>query len=161
VRRVVVVAWITVLWCALWGDVSAANVVAGAAVGLGLAFVFPPGGATRVWRVRPLRAAWFVAVFIRELVEANVVVLRQVLTFRSGDFREAVIAYRTSVPLGPALLVVLGDAITLTPGTMTIDMNVEESTLFVHVLHVDESGGLDAVRQSIGVLERAVIGAFT
>jgi multicomponent Na+:H+ antiporter subunit E len=161
VRRVIVIVWTTGLWCALWGDVSGANLVAGAVVGVGLALVFPPSAAPRSWTFRPVRACGSTLVFLRELVKANLVVVRQVLTFRSEDFREAVIAYRTSVPLPAPLLVLLGDAITLTPGTMTIDMNVEESTLFVHVLHVDEDGGLDAVRDGIAVLERSVIGAFT
>jgi multicomponent Na+:H+ antiporter subunit E len=160
VRSSIVTGWVTVLWVALWGELSIANAVAGLLVGCGLLVVFPVARDQPSWRFRPLGAMRFVFVFLGELVKANAVVLRQVVTFRSDRFREAVIAYRTSEPLSEALLVVLGDAISLTPGTLTLDMDVASSTLYVHVLHVDDVGGVDGVRNGIAVLERAVVRGF-
>jgi multicomponent Na+:H+ antiporter subunit E len=155
-RSVVLVVWLTFVWVLLWGDVTIANIVGGLLAG---ALVIAVAGVSREhpqWRIRPLGVLVFAGVFLREMTKANLIVLRQVLTWRNTRFQEAVIAY-PAAPLPPPLLVVLGELITLTPGTMTLETDPAAHTLYVHALHMDDAQGvIDGIR----VLERIVVRAF-
>ena len=52
--------WLTVLWVALWGDVSIANVVAGIVVGTVVCLAFPLPPLRMHLRIRPHWLAWLV-----------------------------------------------------------------------------------------------------
>ena len=71
-----VLVWLTGLWVLLWGDLTAANVLAGWAVALGVLTrtraprPSDPDGAVRV---APLAAVQFLGYVVVKLVEANIV----------------------------------------------------------------------------------------
>ena len=52
---------------------------------------------------------------------------------------------------------IVADAITLTPGTLTLDISPDSSTLYVHVLGI---GDPEEVRADVADLERLVVGAI-
>jgi multicomponent Na+:H+ antiporter subunit E len=87
--------------------------------------------------VMPLHLIRFVLVFLRALIEANVDMARRVLS-PSLPIYPAVVEVHTELksPLGKLLL---ANSITLTPGTLTID--VVGDTLLVH--WIDASGLTD------------------
>jgi multicomponent Na+:H+ antiporter subunit E len=164
-RFALLVVWSAAVWCALWGDLSVANLLAGAVLGAGVGVVVGIGRAAGGWRLAPWGAVVGVAMFVRELVKANLIVARQVLTMPTSAFRSAVIAYRPEVPLPRALMVLLADAITLTPGTMTLEIDEAAGVLYVHALHIGDgvdgdeaarAAAVDGVIDGIRVLERAI-----
>jgi multicomponent Na+:H+ antiporter subunit E len=55
------------------------------------------------------------------------------------------------------VITVVANAITLTPGTLTLEVRREPSTLYVHVLHLRD---LDQVRRDIRTLLRMVVRAI-
>jgi multicomponent Na+:H+ antiporter subunit E len=80
--------------------------------------------------VRGWRIAGFTVYFAREFVVANVMVLREVLGPRSRA-APAIIA----VPLRcdrPVEIVSMGNLISLTPGTLTLEVALDPPTLYVH-----------------------------
>lgn len=127
-------------WVALSGDASLASVAFGLALG---ALVVGLGGAApRVRRrgLRPVRAAvrfaLFVPYFVKELVLANLSVARSLLS-PLARLRPAVVA----IPLdleSDAEITMLANLITLTPGTLSLDVSADRKTLYVHVVHVDD-----------------------
>lgn len=145
-RRVLIMTWLTVLWIVLWRDLSAANLLAGVAV----AFV-ASGGATdvrsRVWRhrVRPLALVRFFVFFSWKLVEANIVLAREVVT-PTNVINTGIIA----VPLpgySDLVVAVVANAISLTPGTLTLEVRRDPVPVFyVHVLHLHD---LDKARADV------------
>lgn len=147
--------WLVVAWVALWGDATPANLLAGAAVATGLLVVFPPDRRPRA-TVRPLAALRFAGWFLWKLVEASVVVAWEVATPRNR-IREGVIA----VPLRgitPELTTFVANAISLTPGTLTLEVRTGPPTvLYVHVLHLHD---VDAARREVRHLERLAARAF-
>lgn len=147
--------WLVVAWVALWGDPTPANAVAGTAVATGLLLLFPPGRRPLV-AVRPLAALRFAGWFSWKLVEASAVVAWEVVTPRNR-IREGVIA----VPLrgvAPGLTTLVANAITLTPGTLTLEVRTGPPTvLYVHVLHLRD---VDAARREVRHLEALAIRAF-
>ncbi len=145
VRRALATGALVVVWVALWGDLSWANVVGGVLVA---SLVLAVGGPGRDGPVR--RPGWgavarYAAEFARDLVVATWEVARQVF-WPVSRLRPAVVA----VPLrsaDPGLLALVADSITLTPGTLTVEADDASSTLWVHLLHLPEDGVDDVVAQ--------------
>lgn len=158
--RPALLAWLVVVWVALWGDLTFANVAGGLVVALLLTVVLPATGdrdrtAKTGTRVRPLAALHFVGWFAWKLVEANVVVGWEVLTPRNR-INEGVVA----VPLhgcSDGLTTLVASCVSLTPGTLVLDVDRAPLVLYVHVLHLRT---IEQVRTEVQVLERLAIRAF-
>lgn len=150
------VGWLTLVWVGLWGSASPANILGGLAVGVGLVMLLPLTSLPPQGTVRPLALLHFVGFFAVDLVRANMRVVGQVLRPRT-QLRQAVVA----VPVRGAsdrLLTLLANAISLTPGTLTIEVDRPRSTLYVHVLDVrDGLEGVERIRASILHVERLAI----
>lgn len=153
--RAVLVGWLTVLWVVLWRDASPANLVSGLAIAAVVIVVFPPRSVSELdHRVRPLPLLVFLAYFAWQVLVSNLVVARAIVTPRHR-VRTGIVA----VPMGfcsDLVITLVANAITLTPGTLTVELRREPSTLYVHVLHVQD---LERVRQNIRTLQRMVVRA--
>lgn len=137
------VLWLTVVWTGLWGSVTAANVLGGLALAVVLVVLLPlpSGGGHGVVQAGALLR--FAGRFLVDLVVSSAQVLALVLRPRLS-LRQGVVAVR--VPgASEGLLTLLGNAISLTPGTLTLDVDLATSTLYVHALDVGD--GPDGVRR--------------
>jgi multicomponent Na+:H+ antiporter subunit E len=135
--------------------VSIANVVSGLLVAALLLLVFPRTPSTTGFVVRPVPTLRFLLFFGREMIESVVLLSREVLSRRSR-FHTGVIA----VPVHgcpSALLAVVANLIALTPGTMTVQIDTDTPTLYVHVLIFRD---IESVRGKIEKLNRHVVLAF-
>ncbi len=153
--RLLVAGWLIVVWVALWGNVSAANLISGAVVAVVLFSVFPLRPTTSPGRFRPLWSLRFLVYFVVKLVEASAVVAWEVVTPRNR-INEGIVA----VPVTGAsdvLVSLVANVISLTPGTLTIEVGTDPHILYVHVLHLHD---IDAVRRDVTRLERLVLRAF-
>jgi multicomponent Na+:H+ antiporter subunit E len=144
----VLVLWLTAVWVGLWGSVTAANVLGGLAVAVLLVLLLPlpPSGGHGV--VRPAALLRFAVRFAVDLVVSSAQVLLLVLRPRLSP-RQGVVAVH--VPgASEGLMTVLANAISLTPGTLTLDVDLTGSTLFVHALDVGAGpDGVDALRRGL------------
>lgn len=105
--------------------------------------------------VRAYRIMAFLAFYGYELVYSNAVVVWEVVTPGSR--------------LAPAILelhlrsrsrleiVSLANLMTLTPGTLTVEIRMEPPTLFMHVMHAHDVG---AFRRRLSQLEDRMLAAF-
>ena len=158
--RPIGVLWLTAVWVALWGDVTFANVAAGAIVALAVTVLLPATGdrgrtTTEDAKVHVLAALHFAGWFAWRLVEANVIVAWEVLTPRNR-INEGVVA----VPLhqcSDGLTTLVASCVSLTPGTLVLDVDRDPLVLYVHVLHLRT---IEEVRVEVETLERLAIRAF-
>lgn len=150
--------WLTAVWVGLWGSLTPANVLGGLAVAVVLLVALPLPEHPDQDRFRPLALAGFVAFFAVELGQATLVVAWQVLRPR-GELRQAVIAVDI-VETSDLVLTLVANAISLTPGTLTLEVDRDRSVLYVHVLDVGGPGGVEDVRRSIRRLERRAVRAI-
>ena len=137
-RRLLTLALLVGAWCALWGGVSIANVLAGTVVALvvTLAAGVEPGQG----RIHLLPLAHFVWLVAVDLVASTVSVAWEILT--PTDYTdEAIIAVDTQVE-SRAHLLMLVVAITVTPGTAVVDSDAETGRLYLHLLHADKADGI-------------------
>jgi multicomponent Na+:H+ antiporter subunit E len=144
-----------VLWVALWGELSVANVASGVVVIAIITWLF--GGEARgSYFLRPwgaLKAFVFVG---WSLVTSSLQVVRAVLlpspSRVSTSIQDVQLAGES-----PFIASIVANAITLTPGTMSLEVNADSRTISVHVLgEVDET----EFRASVLKLERVIAGAF-
>lgn len=88
------------------------------------------------------RLPWFaryVYVLLREIVSANLAVIRMILT-RKETMEPVLVRVRTNLKTETAR-VILANSITLTPGTITVSMTEQE--LLVHCLDKSLSDGME------------------
>jgi multicomponent Na+:H+ antiporter subunit E len=133
---------LALLWAAVTGSVDPAHLVAGFIVGyLVLWLAQPVLGPTRYFG-KLIAAVRFVAFFVSELVLANLRVAWDVLTPRAHR-RPGVVA----VPLdaeSDAEITLLANLVTLTPGSLSLDVSPDRRFLFVHAMFVDDPEQLRA-----------------
>ncbi len=145
----------------IWLFLSQSPTTVGFGVGFGIGFALVAafrhviGGEAYVRRC--LAFLWFVLVFLREFLVANVTVAAAVL-FRSREsIHPNFLTYDvTQLTRGEILL--LSYCITLTPGTTTVDVSPDFNTLTIHALDADQP---DQVRAAIDRSLKKSILAFT
>ncbi len=86
----------------------------------------------------------FAGFFLWELIKANLRVAYDVLT-RRHHMRPGVIAVPLDVK-SEAEIVLLANLITLTPGTLSLDISRDRKVLYVHAMYIDE---VDDFREAI------------
>jgi multicomponent Na+:H+ antiporter subunit E len=139
-RRLLTLALLIGAWCAAWGEVSVANVLSGAVVAVAatlIAGIEPGLGRIRI--VPLLQFLWLVAV---DLVVATATVAWEVLT-PTDSTNEAIVGVDTSLDTRSHLLMLVV-AITVTPGTAVVDMDVDTGRLYLHVLHANRLDATEA-----------------
>jgi multicomponent K+:H+ antiporter subunit E len=123
---------LALVWLLLVNELSAGQIVLGVLLGLMLPLLTLRFRATRP-PVRRLRVAvTLLGVFLYDLVVANLAVARAVLGSMSHVRPRLV-----QVPLDmtePAAIALLGGLVSLTPGTVLIDIDLRRGVLRIHVL---------------------------
>ena len=154
-RLVITLVWSVVVWTALWGEISVANVGGGLVVGLATLLLVPVRSRGERVRVRVLAALRFLAFFVWALVKASVIVAWEVVTPRNR-IHQAIV----EVPIptaSPGVTALIANAISLTPGTLTLEARREPATLYVHVLHLRT---IEETRAELGRLVDLAVRAF-
>ncbi len=154
-RQLPMIGWLIAVWLFLWENLSIANALAGLALGSLLVVLFPmrPRGVPGAFR--PVAAAHFFGFFAWKLFEASMIVAWEVMT-PQNRINEGIVA----VPIrgvSETLTTLVANAISLTPGTLTLEVRHQPPVLYVHVLHLHD---IDAVRRDVQYLEVLVIRAF-
>ena len=152
---IVRLAALVILWVALYGELSVGNVVGGLLVA-GLLVVLFPTSRHSVRHVRPWGAValgWYVFV---NLITSTWTVVVAVLFPRPDRVEASVKAVQVSTRSATAMTL-MGNLITLTPGTMTVDIDESAGVLRVHVLgRVDDHEFADSMAR----LEKKVLAAL-
>jgi len=97
---------------------------------------------------RPWRTGWFIVRYLWDLVRANAVVAWEIVTPAHG-VRPGIVACPTRAQTDLELIV-LANLISFTPGTLTLEVADDRSTVWVHALHI---GSPDEVRAQVRRLE--------
>ncbi len=155
-RKLFVNLWITLflIWLVANNSLGADILLTGAALATLLAALFTPfAGAYASIRWSPhvlVNLLLYFGVFLEELVKANLNVLALVLSPRI-DIHPGIVEIQTRLksPLGR---LVLANSITLTPGTLVVD--IRGDTLFIHWINVSAKDPVAATRAIAGRFEK-------
>jgi multicomponent Na+:H+ antiporter subunit E len=145
--------FLALVWAAATGNFDPANLLLGFAIGfIVVVFAQRAVGSTNYGRkfILVFRFALF---FIYELFKANVRVAYDVIT-PSQYMRPGVVAIPLSVKTDTEITL-LANLISLTPGTLSLDVSDDKSVLYLHAMFVDDP---DELRHEIKAgFERRVI----
>ncbi|GAA5077511.1 Na+/H+ antiporter subunit E [Roseibacterium beibuensis] len=136
---------LAVAWAALTGDITLTGLAVGFALGSAALFVTKPlfPGCDRYFK-RVWRWVKLGVLFLYELVVSSVQVVWDVLT-PAHKARPGII----SVPLeadDEMEILLVTNLISLTPGTLSLDVTEDRKTLYIHAMFADDP---DAIRAQI------------
>lgn len=155
-RRVIVsVVWLTMVWVALWESLTWANVAGGLLAGIVTVILVPPRPDTLVIGSRPIAGLKLLLYFLWKLAQASIAVAWEVVT--PGDRTNPAVI---TVPLhtsSEGIITSVANMVSLTPGTLTLDVDPGTRTLYIHVLHFISE---ETTRADVHTLERLAIAAF-
>jgi len=150
--------FLSLVWMALTGTFTFANFVVGFAISSAALWLIGSQGEVSfiVYIPRVFRFVGLFFFFLWELLLSNLRVAREVLT-PGYQMRAAIIA----IPLDAQSdleITVLANLITLTPGTLSLDVSADRKILYIHAMHVHD---VERFRNDIKVrLERRVMEVF-
>lgn len=153
-RRFPAIFLLAVVWMAIGWSFTPANLALG--LGAGWIALRVAGASGHLPVIRPLALLALVLLFLKELALSAMTVLRAVLRPRL-DIAPGIV----EVPLAldhDGEIALLACLITLTPGTLSVDLSKDRRHLLVHALDASDPDGL---RRSIADgFERAILKAF-
>jgi multicomponent Na+:H+ antiporter subunit E len=142
------------LWVLLSSPVSREELIAGAL--LSLLLILTPASSPELLKelvLTPKRIIYilgFLAVFVIEVIKSNIDValrvVKPVIPIKPG-----IVQVNTKLSSKPARLL-LANAITLTPGTITVDIHKDQ--LFIHWIYIDAEDVDTATKKIVSKFER-------
>ena len=151
--RLILFAFMFIIWMFLGGNVSAHNVIAGLLVAgvitlvMGNLFASTPHYFGHVTKY--LWFLWYVPVFAWECLKANIDVARRILS-PSLPINPGIIKVRTTIKSDIGLTI-LANSVTLTPGTLCVDMDISKGFLYIHCIDV---GSYDMDKYALGIVDK-------
>lgn len=147
---------LTLAWVALTGSWTFPNAVFGLLLSLAASSFSRETRRRREITFRPLRIVGLVLLFVYELVLSGYRVAKLVLTPKM-ELKPGIFAYPLKVDRNFEITL-LANLITLTPGTLSVDVSADRKTLFVHAIDCSDP---DQARHDIAAgFERRIMEAF-
>ncbi|MBZ0292846.1 MAG: Na+/H+ antiporter subunit E [Anaerolineae bacterium] len=135
---------LAVAWAALNGQFSPEFLLSGFILGYAMLWISRRALGCGGYVTKVPRVIRFFAYFLWELFSANLRVAWEVITPRF-HMRPAIVAIPLSLE-SDLEITLLAQLITLTPGTLSIDVSSDKRVLYVHSMYVND---IDAFRRSI------------
>lgn len=148
-------AWLVLVWGALWQDFSPGNLVLGLVLALLVTrFLYLPpvelGG-----RFNVLHAVRFAFVFVGQVIDASVRLFwLAVATGPRATSAVVAVPLRTHSDL---LVTATGHVISLIPGSLIVDVDRANATLYVHGIDVADPAAAERLRRSVLTAEAELI----
>lgn len=150
-------AWLTLVWVMLWGELTAGNFVAGFLLALLITTVVPFPSMPFDGRFRPWGVVRLVTIFLRDIVRASFIQARFILSRKIP--RGAIIRVQLRSHSDVYLTTVSGMT-GLIPGSVVVDLHSPSGTIYLHVFDTDIAGGIDGVHKTVLAQEERILRAF-
>lgn len=125
-----------ILWLLLANEISGGHLVLGALLAWAIPYITQSFWPESVTLHKPLVALGFVLTVLKDIVLANWVVARLILT-PTDKLQPAFMIFPLDVEQD-FTITMLASTISLTPGTVSADLSIDRSHLLIHSLHVDD-----------------------
>jgi len=151
-----------IIWCLIHGNIDINNFIFGFLLGLltirPFRFLYKPEENFKLFSppTRIFSIIKYLMVLIREIIKASIIVAK-IVTRPKIDIKPGIIAVpiRCKTDLG---ITGIANTITLTPGTITVDISDDHSVLYVHC--IDASNPTDTCESIRNTLEKYILEAF-
>lgn len=152
------IAWLTVVWVLLWGDVTWGNIVNGVLLGLLLTTGLRMTPVDFRGRVHPVGLAVLLGRFAFDLVQASFEV--SMVALRPGYTPRGAVVCVQLRSHSDLYLTLTAELCSLVPGSIIVEAHRLTGRLYVHVLDVETTGGVEKARQNVLDQEARVLRAL-
>jgi multicomponent Na+:H+ antiporter subunit E len=149
------IVWLVLAWGAIWQDFSIGNLVFGLILALIIVNVFYLPPVRLSGRLNVLWAAWFLVKFLWLIMLGSLEVFW--LAVRPGPPPQSAVI---SVPLRVAddlLVTGVGQVVSLIPGSLVIEVDRRNATIYFHVIDVGSEEAAERFRGSVRRMEELLI----
>ena len=130
------------LWMILTSNVQIFNIVVGLAVSFSIALLYTKLFTHKAFEfISPVWFMVYLYVLLKNLILSNLQISKRILS-KDMNLSPAIVAVKTNLESDWKKLL-LANSITLTPGTLTLD--IKDDTLFIHVIEYDEGSSKENI----------------
>lgn len=147
--------FIAFLWMTLMDEdeLRFTTFFAGFLVGIGIIFFMHRFLGTQFYLRRLYSTLKLIFIFISELTQSSIIVLKQILSPRL-KIKPGIFKYET-VLKSDVEVTMLSLLLTLTPGSVVMEVSPEGNVLYIHAMDVEQSK--DALLSQLGNFEKAIM----
>ncbi|WP_313892003.1 Na+/H+ antiporter subunit E [Psychrobacillus sp.] len=147
--------FIAFLWMLLQDEdeLRITTFIAGFLVGIGIIFLMHRFFGTQFYLRRLVSIIKLFFIFISELTLSSVLILKQILSPKI-KIRPGIFTYKTALR-GDWEITTLAMLLTLTPGSVVMEVNPEGDMFYIHAMDIEKSK--EDVLRSIGKFEKAIM----
>lgn len=150
--------WLTLVWVLLWGSFTPLTLVGGVLVALIVTALFRLPAPSDRLPFHPWRLLRLIGFLVRDVVVSGAEVSWQ--TLRYGPRALGAIIEVPLLPSSDRVVTILCTAITLSPGSMVLQIDHEHGVFYVYALGPRDGGGVHRVRLETLDMQRRVLEAF-
>lgn len=137
--------FLALVWAAVTGQVTVMNLITGFVLGYSVLWLVRRAvGPSSSYFLKVRQVVGFAVFYLWELILANLRVAYDVVT-PTHHMRPGILA----IPLDAETdveITMLANLITLTPGTLSLDVSTDRRVLYIHAMYIDHA---DAVRRRV------------
>lgn len=123
---------LAIAWAALSGQFDPPNLIFGFLLGYLVLWLTIRSEGTRYYFTKAPLIVSFLLFFLKELVKANLNMAKTVISPRP-DLKPGVVAVPIDLPSNAAITLLV-NLITLTPGTLGLDVSSDQKVIYIHAL---------------------------
>ncbi|MGG0716075.1 Na+/H+ antiporter subunit E [Robertmurraya massiliosenegalensis] len=141
------------MWMFIKVSFDVSSFIKGYFFGIIILFVLRRFFSSRFYLARVYAFIKLLLIFLKELLLSNLAVLKVILKPKL-DMKPGIFAYKT-VLTKDWQITLLSNLITLTPGTLVIDVSDDNQTLYIHAMDIDDVD--EAVNSIKNTFEKAIL----
>ena len=134
-----------ILWMPLVNRLAVGSLVMATILAIAIPYVSAAYWPERPRLVRPMALLGYVAIVVYDVIISSIAVAKIILFMPPAQIKSAFITVPIDLP-SPEAITLLAGTITMTPGTLTVDIATDGRSLLIHSLHAPDP---DAIRDDI------------
>jgi multicomponent Na+:H+ antiporter subunit E len=156
--RAWVLFWLMLVWILLWGMVSAANIISGLAIALLITLLLPLPAVPVEGRVHPVSLLRLIALVAYELLMSSLQVAW--LAIKPGPPPLSAVLRAHLAIKSDLVLALAVNIITLTPGSVVLEIDQVRRMVYVHVIDVGSDRAVKRFYHQVSQIERLLVATF-
>ncbi|MFN3551007.1 MAG: Na+/H+ antiporter subunit E [Endomicrobiia bacterium] len=160
-RKTFLVLLIFAIWLILAG-LEIYSIIVGIFCSVLIVFLFGDINIQNEWNFkRPLRYLWFfhyAVIFLYEVIKANLDVAYRIL-MPNMPIKPGIVKVKTNLRSDSGLTI-LANSITLTPGTLSVDIDKENGYIYIHWIYVRSTNSEETTKIIVSKFEKILSKVF-
>jgi multicomponent Na+:H+ antiporter subunit E len=156
--RAWVLLWLMLVWILLWGTVSPANIVSGLAIALVITLLLPLPAVPVEGRLHPISLLRLIAVVAYDLTLSSVQVAW--LAIKPGPPPLSAVLRAHLAIKSDLVLALAVNILTLTPGSIVLEIDQARRLIYVHVLDVGSDRAVKRFYRQVSQIEQLLVASF-